>query len=512
VTESNETNNVASASIFVTENDYIPINAFPSSQYKIGVGKQVTISAEVMNQGNDDPGTGSTIAFYNESGSPFQTYNVPSLGAGATSGPYSASWTSPLVPGIYNVTIEVDYGNQIAESEEGNNTYTIQFDVREGPITSVVLGTPKYGTSPVYITSSTSVSFSIADSSEEGIVSTHYRLGSSGNWINYTSSGQFNIPTEGEYVLYFNSTDGLGNRESANQFTLRVDDTPPATSIVVGEPRYRGEVSALWNVTGNTPLNLSSLDGGSFPVGVDVVEYRIDGAAWSAYTQEFNLSGSADGPHSIECRALDLLGNAEVAGNITVNLDNTPPVSSISPNVEKAEAGTTFSISASDSGSGVNYTQYSVDGGGWITYTAPFTIETSGEHTIRYRSVDNLGNAEVERVLPVTISGPATEEFNYKPLIALIFSVILLLVGALVSRKSPLGFKKDDGKSGLYTMLFMVLPFVIAEALTGIVSLTTGYLSVPPLTGPGMVVDLAILVAGLIVFFLVARRKAEIPD
>jgi hypothetical protein len=440
VTESNETNNVASAPIFVSEYDYIPFNVTPSGPCKVGLGKQLTISAEVKNQGNDIPITVSAIAFYNESSPPFQTYNnVPIILPGTSSPPYLATWTSPMVPGLYNITAEVDYLDQIAESDEDNNTYTIQCDVREGPITSVVLGAPQYGISPVYMTSGTPISFSVIDNSGEGIVSTYYRLDSGGNWVNYTASGQFNIPTEGEHVLYFNSTDGLGNRESTSQFTLRVDDTPPTTSVIVGEPKYRGQA--------DTPINLSSVDGGAYPVGVDVVEYRIDGAAWGTYTQEFNLSAMADGLHTIDYRASDLLGNAEVAGNITVNLDNSPPVSSISPDVENAEAGTTFSISANDSGSGVNYTQYSVDGAGWVMYTAPFTIETGGEHTIRYRSVDNLGNTEVERELPVTIGGPAAEEFNYKPLIALIFSVILLLGGALVSRKSPLKFKGDDGKS-----------------------------------------------------------------
>lgn len=43
------------------------------------------------------------------------------------------------------------------------------------------------------------------------------------------------------------------------------------------------------------------------------------------------------------------------------------------------------------------------------------------------------------------------------------------------------------------------LPFVLAETATGIVSLATGLLSIPPLIGLGLPVDAAILVMGVVV-------------
>ncbi len=50
------------------------------------------------------------------------------------------------------------------------------------------------------------------------------------------------------------------------------------------------------------------------------------------------------------------------------------------------------------------------------------------------------------------------------------------------------------------------LPFVVAEAGTGIVSLFTGQLSIPPLMGVGTAVDLSILMAGISVAILRALR------
>jgi hypothetical protein len=46
---------------------------------------------------------------------------------------------------------------------------------------------------------------------------------------------------------------------------------------------------------------------------------------------------------------------------------------------------------------GVNYTMYKVDDGAWETYpNAPIVVETDGEHTVYFYSVDNAGNVENE--------------------------------------------------------------------------------------------------------------------
>jgi hypothetical protein len=90
------------------------------------------------------------------------------------------------------------------------------------------------------------------------------------------------------------------------------------------------------------------------------------------------------------------------------------------------------------------------------------------------------------------------DEYNWKPIIALIFVCILLIVGFVVARNRPMKFTGDLGRDRTYSFLAGILPFVIAEAITGIVSLFTGLLAVPPLFGAGMIVDMAILIVGLI--------------
>ena len=49
-----------------------------------------------------------------------------------------------------------------------------------------------------------------------------------------------------------------------------------------------------------------------------------------------------------------------------------------------------------DDGSGVRVTYYRVDDGDWMEYSDPFTIDTHGEHTFDYYSIDEMDNMEEE--------------------------------------------------------------------------------------------------------------------
>jgi len=101
---------------------------------------------------------------------------------------------------------------------------------------------------------------------------------------------------------------------------------------------------------------------------------------------------------------------------------------------------------------------------------------------------------------------PEAREFNWKPIIALFFTIILLILGIIISYKRPLRFKGNLRKDKVYTFLFAVLPFVIAESITGLISLFTGLLSVPPILGIGMLVDLMILISGVIVCMVILKK------
>ncbi len=243
--------------------------------------------------------------------------------------------------------------------------------------------------------------------------------------------------------------------------------------------------------------------------GLSRALYRVgtSGAwtAWQAYpVVPFALTGN-DGPRDIEYRSEDRLGNLEVLRTARVILDDTPPTTAISPRSPPFPAGTRFALNATDAGSGVARTEYRIDGGTWTPYTAPFAVP-EGEHAIGYRSVDRLGNAETERTLVVPAEAVIRTEFNWKPFVALAFSLILLGAGAASSRRAPWRGGRG-GRAVLQAFGLFALPFLFLEAATGVVSLLTGLLSIPPVLGAGTAVDVGILAAGVSVSVVRVRRR-----
>lgn len=115
--------------------DYMPIEVSPPTATRVLVGSMNTISAKVYNGGEAATLT-SSIAFYNSTspGSPFHQGVVPPLGRVERSSLHQGVWTAPPVPGSYEITIEVDYGDAISELSENNNFHTIEFMVESPPL------------------------------------------------------------------------------------------------------------------------------------------------------------------------------------------------------------------------------------------------------------------------------------------------------------------------------------------------------------------------------------------
>ena len=512
VREGNETNNLLCTDVLavtpVTGPDYTPANPQPASPVTVGLSQSVFFSVAVANVGNGSADRTTTLAFVNTSSpaTPFATFAVPPLAAAETSAPFIATWSSPAIPGTYGIVVNVDFGDDLAEWDETNNTHTWTVDVVYGPVTTLVAGVPNYALAVLYITPATPLSFSVLDQSGTGIRNTTYRVdGASG--INYTAMGPFTLAGEGRHFVGWSSEDFAGNIEAVANATIVVDDTPPAIAIDVGVPRYAG--TDLF-VTSSTPFSLSASDGGVDPVGLATLEYRFGGGPWIPYRGEFTVGGP-DGPKEVEVRAADLLGNP-TADAIAVVLDDTPPVTTPSLRDGTYPPQTTLALSATDGGSGVSRAEVRVDGGAWTTYAAPLHL-SEGHHSIGFRSVDNLNNTEAERLLFVTISSepssPPPVEPNWKPLVAAVFATLLAIVGAWSSRRVPW---PTGSRRASRAFAFTVLPFVVAEAGTGVVSFHTGLLAIPPLFGAGTAVDLGIFAVGVTVsMYRVARRKPTSP-
>ena len=95
-------------------------------------------------------------------------------------------------------------------------------------------------------------------------------------------------------------------------------------------------------------------------------------------------------------------------------------------------------------------------------------------------------------------SSPPGVEGNYKPVVAVMFAIISAVAGVWSSKRRP--WKGGKGKMAVVKAFTVIsLPFIIAEAVTGVASFLTGELKIPPTFGVGTAVDVTILLIGLAV-------------
>jgi len=531
VAELNETNNMACVPVQVLSlPDLLPsIDVTPPPP--VPAGSVVRLNVTVENTG-DLPAAGFDVLLFsdlNGNGLPDAGENIVtniwSL-AGHSQSSSFFDWTA-TPPGSHRLCAYADPPPGIvAESNENNNVACVDILVQPGPPTR-----PDYvpifpqPPSPIRVGLSSPVSLSIIVHNQGNGTATadatlaFYNESSppftafiispvapaisssmfTATWVSPATPGTYRVIADVDHDSDITEWD-----EANNLYIWTIEVVAgPITSLVIGNPNYTATVTY---VKSSTPLDLTVIDQSG--KGIINTTYRIDGGDWRNYTATGAFFMAGEGQHEIEWYSIDRAGNVEgiTATNITV--DDAPPATVISPAEDEVASGTLFTFTATDTGCGVNITMYRVDGGDPVLYVGGFTL-SQGVHDIYYYSVDNLGNAEAENHILVTVRGPFEVAVNYKPLVALIFAIILLVAGVWSSRRRPWKGGKDK-MAVIKAFMITSLPFVLAEAGTGIVSLLTGQLSIPPLVEVGTFIDLSILIAGMCAVLLRARRPVSL--
>jgi hypothetical protein len=252
--------------------------------------------------------------------------------------------------GSYELTIQGNYG------EEVTDTFTYQGEIKPaelhgtdvtvtaivGPIdvyanppefqeiidnipptTTLEIGEPKYVdiTGNIYVSSVTPFTLTAEDNpGGTGVASTFYRISNSNDtsWIEYSAPFYLTGLSDGEYSIDYYSIDNIGNVEPTNTATVTLDNTPPITTLTIGEPKY---VSCITYVTPDTPFILVAEDAGA---DVNATIYRIYNSTydsgWIAYIGPFSLTTLTDGTYTIEYYSIDNVQNAEATQAINVTL------------------------------------------------------------------------------------------------------------------------------------------------------------------------------------------------
>ncbi|UCG68184.1 MAG: hypothetical protein JSV09_10200 [Thermoplasmata archaeon] len=330
----------------------------------------------------------------------------------------------------------------------------------------------------------------------------------------------------GDYVFTIYANDSTDNWETVfGNFTIQ-DSTPPLISEIaeIPDPQEVFEtVNISANVTDNYQLfgvwlEISDGDGNRL-INISMPYDSVNEKYFWNHTYDIV------GTYSYTIWANDTIDNwASVSGSFTIYPTIPPIITNVTaepyPQTVKEEViisarvtdedtaledlTVRVSISHPNGTSLGNFTMIYNSTSGKFTYSSSFDFTGTYNFTIWVNDQDDNWAWEEGSFDMVPKSEP--DEYNWKPIIAMIFALVLLILGFWVSNKWPMKFTGELEKDRWYTLIYWVLPFVAAELITGIISLFTGILGVPPALGLGMIIDLIILIVGMITIYMIFKN------
>jgi len=320
-----------------------------------------------------------------------------------------------------------------------------------------------------------------------------------------TATPSFIPPTRGSYLFQLEVDDGDGGN-SADTVQVTATNADP---IADAGPDISMRKTLVVTLDG----------GGSSDPDNDILAFawtQLSGSAVSltnAGSAVASFTAAKVGSFTFMLEADDGDGGTD-SDTVTVNVWGLPPVAVLTANPPRTFTGISIRFDGASShdpdGVIVNYS-FDFDDGTVLEGTAVFrdhTYEAAGTYNVALSVRDDDGNTSI--AWAVVVVDPPTKEPNWKPLVALLFSITLGLLGIWSSRKHPWkGVATRE--AALKTWCCTALPLVVAEAVTGIVSMFTGLLGIPPVMGLGTVVDVLILGVGmgLLVVLAYTGRKDE---
>ncbi|WP_134740569.1 carboxypeptidase regulatory-like domain-containing protein [Nocardioides sp. 503] len=227
-----------------------------------------------------------------------------------------------------------------------------------------------------------------------------------GEWADCTSPLALTGLDDGEHTVRFRARDAAGNEDATPASrTFTVDTVAPDTTVDSGP----AEGAVL--TTGTATFGFSGTEGETA-----LLQCRVDDGEWTECTSPLALTGLADGAHTVRFRAVDAAGNADTTpATRSFTVDTTAPDTTVDSGpadgatLATGAATYVFSGSAGDT----DAFECRVDDGEWADCTSPLALTglADGEHTVRFRAQDAVGNADATpavRTFTVDTTAPDT--------------------------------------------------------------------------------------------------------
>ena len=220
----------------------------------------------------------------------------------------------------------------------------------------------------------------------------------------YTVSWNSATVPDGSHNVVAQATSTSGSSTSSSAISFAVSNSGPDTIPPTSSISCNGTACSTAWYSGAIAVSLSATDnpGGT---GVKEIVYTTDGSTptltnGTVYGGAFSVPATT----TIEYRAYDNAGNAEIPNTAVLRVDSSAPTSGINCNQASCSTGwyssaVSVSLSATDNpaGSGIMEIVYTTDGStptlsNGTVYGGTFSVPATT--TIEYRAYDNAGNAE----------------------------------------------------------------------------------------------------------------------
>lgn len=377
--------------------------------------------------------------------------------------PYTYAW---------DTTLEIDGSHTIkavAFDEAGNTTtdeITVTVD-NTAPAEPVI-------TSPAspYLTNSTSVA--LEGTAEASSTVNVYNGGSLIGTASADGAGAWTMSltlAEGTHSLTAKAKDLVGNESlPSSAVDVIVDLTPPACNIT--SPSNEDTIAGQTNISVNATDN----------VGVARVEFYVDGVlkqtdTSSPYTYSLDTTQLLDGPHAVEVKAYDTVGNSR-GNTVNVAVDNSPPTASIAAPADGSYVPASFSVSANASDANkISKVEFYIGGVLKVTdITAPYsyvyTATAEGLHAIKVIAYDPA-NHQASDTHNVTVDSKSPTISNLAP-----------ANGGTVNTAKPTISAICSDSGGTYTKAYTTREWISGGSALGIRGDNTGKWYTLPFTFP----------------------------
>lgn len=300
------------------------------------------------------------------------------------------------------------------------------------PVTSI-FGVPA-GWSP------TDVTFTLGTDQPPGSVETWYAL-DGGLAQPYPAVG-VTVSREGTTSVVYWSRDGHSAFETPGTATVRIDKTPPVTTIA-GVPDG-------WTSGGTFPLRLDAADALS---GVAATYYRIDGGEAMRLIGP-SLPVVAQTTTWVDYWSSDVAGNIEAPKTAAILVDAGVPATTVTGlPADWSRGPVTLTLTASAPRGTVAETRYGLDSTAPLaTYSGPVTVSREGVTTMAFWSADDEGRREATRTVAVRIDGtpPVSSAAGLPSTVCSTAVGVSLGAGDALSGVSLLCYRIDGGEATVY--------------------------------------------------------------